>query len=121
LYSIYQANLLKRQYEKDNNFTYDIVVCTRYDFKLLKPMLFDWVTVDKPGIYHPGGSPFNVCCAMGDSTSANQYAELYLNYDMIYRMGTTWVDEFLAKDYLNYNGIEVYDMHIPNGLNRMSD
>lgn len=118
LYSIYQANTLKRQYEESNNFRYDIVVCARYDFVIKEPMLFDQVT--QYGIYHLGYSPhgFNVCHAMGQSQAIDLYAELYYHYDDVYRMGNVWADETISLGFMRAVNLPVYDLHIPNGINR---
>ncbi|ADO67305.1 hypothetical protein crov272 [Cafeteria roenbergensis virus] len=37
-YSIYQSNKLKKEYEKENNFTYDIVIRCRPDFEYYTPL-----------------------------------------------------------------------------------
>lgn len=118
LYSIYRANALKRQYEEDNHFRYDVVVCARYDFIIREPMLFDSVT--EYGIYHLGYSPhgFNVCHAMGQSQAIDLYAELYYHYDDVFRMGNVWADETISLGFMRAVNLPVHDLHIPNGINR---
>ena len=39
LYSALQANVLKKNHEKENDFVYDAVVRTRFDIALLKPVI----------------------------------------------------------------------------------
>jgi len=120
LFSLYRAVQAKAQYEAERGFKYDVVACTRFDFVFQEPLLFD--TVNKPGIYHPGYSPhgFNVCYAMGDSESINQYAFLYYNVDVVFNTGIAWCDENLAKMYLDLCKINVYDFHVRNTINRGS-
>lgn len=118
LYSIFRSVQLKAQYEAENNFKYDVVACARFDFMFKEPFKFD--LVNEPGIYHPGYSPhgFNVCYAMGDTDSINQYALLYQNVEIVYNTGIAWCDEILANTYLNMCGIPVYDFKTLNGINR---
>lgn len=118
LYSLYRSVLLKVQHEQENNFKYDAVVVTRFDFTLKRPFLFD--IVNKKGIYHPGFSPhgFNVCYAMGDSESIDTYATLYHHVDEVFNTGIHWCDENLAKRFSQMCNLPVYDFNVENGLNR---
>jgi hypothetical protein len=118
LYSIKQSILSKLQHEEEHNFKYDVVVSTRFDFTLKQPFLFD--LVKERGVYHPGFSPhgFNVCYAMGDTESMNQYALLYDCVDEVFNSGIHWCDENLANKFCELYNIPVYDFRILNGLNR---
>lgn len=118
LWSLWKANQLKKEYEAMHQFQYDVVACARFDLGYLRPFSFNLVR--EKGIYHPGHSPhgFNVCYAMGDSQSINQYTNLLLDYDKVYRSGVTWADELLASGYLNMLTIPIYDCDIPTQINR---
>lgn len=118
LYSLFRAVKLKSEYEEENNFSYDVVVTTRFDFVFQQPISFDVVT--NKGVYHPGYSPhgFNVCYAMGDSETMNTYSYLYYNVDIVFNSGATWCDELLALRYLQLTNTSVYDFSIPCTLNR---
>lgn len=118
LYSLFRAVKLKREYEEENNFKYDVVVVTRYDLVLQKPVLFDIVT--GRGIYHPGYSPhkFNVCYVMGDTQTIDNYSYLFHNVDAVYSTGVDWCDELLALRYLQLTETPVYDFGVPCTLNR---
>ena len=41
LYSALQSNLLRKEYERQNGFQYDVVVRTRFDTALLKPVIIE--------------------------------------------------------------------------------
>jgi hypothetical protein len=118
LYSIMRSVLLKKEYEIENNFVYDVVVCTRYDFMLMEPFAFDIVTDE--GVYHPGHSPhgFNVCYAMGKSKIMDFYANLYSHVDTVFNSGIEWCDELLAIRYLEMRGIPTFNFNIRNNINR---
>lgn len=118
LYSLYQANRLKREYELQHKFRYDVVMCARYDFIIKEPLLFR--RAPTRGIAHLGYSPhgFNVCHAMGDTESIDAYADLWFHYDAVYNSGATWADELIALKYLEGINMPIYDVSIPNGLNR---
>lgn len=116
--SIFKVAELKRQHETDNNFVYDVVVFTRYDFQLKEP--FNFSMVKEQAVYHPGYSPhgFNVCYAMGPSQIMDYYSALYPNIDKVYRSGVVWCDELLASGFLKLINVPTIDFHILNGINR---
>lgn len=118
LYSIFRSVALKREYEEEYNFTYDVVACLRYDFVFFEPFKFD--LVNTPGVYHPGYSPhgFNVCYVMGDSQSIDIYSQLYHNVDLVYRTGIEWCDEILANTFLQITNIPTFSFNIRNTINR---
>lgn len=118
LYSIMRSVILKKEYEIENNFVYDVVACARYDFMFLEPFKFDVVVEN--GVYHPGYSPhgFNVCYAMGKSDVMDIYANLYTHVDTVYNTGIEWCDEFLAIKYLELCNIPTYSFDVQNNINR---
>lgn len=118
LYSLLQSVKIKSQYENENHFKYDVVACARYDFMFGSAFNFNIVNAD--GVYHPGYSPhgFNVCYAMGNSTSMDMYANLYNVVDDVYNTGINWCDEILAKQYLEMNNIAIHNFSVQTNINR---
>lgn len=92
LYSITQANELKKQYEIDNNFRYDLVIKTRFD--LVFPVgtrFYDVNKIDPRTIYCSGGSngftqtdcehhSINDVIFWGDSQSMDIATNVFLYY-----------------------------------------
>lgn len=118
LYSLMRSVQLKKQYEVENGFEYDVVACARYDFMFLEPFRFDMVVNDV--VYHPGYSPhgFNVCYAMGKSKIMDIYANLYTYIDTVFSTGVYWCDELLTMKYLELCGIPVQSFDVRNNINR---
>lgn len=56
LYSIQQANLLKKQKEIDNNFDYDLVIKTRYDMLMPPGRQFGTRQIDQRVLYYSLGN-----------------------------------------------------------------
>ena len=57
-YSTLQVNNLKKEYEKENNFKYDAVMCSRFDVGIFKPFVFSKYEMN--GLYLPkSGDDFN--------------------------------------------------------------
>lgn len=56
LYSIQQANLLKRKYEIQNNFDYDLVIKTRYDMLMPPGKEFGTRQIDQRVLYYSLGN-----------------------------------------------------------------
>jgi len=84
-YKIWQANELKKDYEKENNFKYDIVVRLRPDsgYTSLPPLS----TIDYDYIYLPG--PFgdglaNDYFALSNSENMDKYSECFVRLKEIY-------------------------------------
>lgn len=110
-YSIYNCNLLKQQYEKDNNFKYDWVIRTRFDYALNAE--FDFTILDKNKIHIPncrivpernfGNDQF----AMGSSDVIDMYCSTYLYLDEFYNAGTVMIGEnMLQSNLIKHNLVD---------------
>lgn len=109
-YSIYKSNQLKTEYEKENNFTYDIVIRCRFDIKLDKKID---LTVDMSKIY----LPFNCfdtsngyVDSVGYSSSNNMdiYSATFNNIDTImtnYDIG--FCGEYILRKQLDSNNLQI--------------
>ena len=76
LWGIYQANVLKSKFEKQNGFKYNFVVRCRPDLYIEQPLELKRDGVNIPiGWDHRGG--YNDTFAYGDSESMDWYANLY--------------------------------------------
>jgi hypothetical protein len=92
LYSIYQADLLRREYQKTNNFIYDAIVKFRFDLKiehfehrelklftennLYKNMI---LTPNNKCHPHPGGSCCKICMDNNDIFVKSKYTTFYIH------------------------------------------
>jgi len=85
LYSIHKCNELKKSYEIENNFKYDFVIRTRYDFGLSEPIYIE--NFDKNIIYAPSDNShaygFNDQFAIGSSENIDIYSDVYLSIKSI--------------------------------------
>lgn len=109
-YSIKQANILKRLYEKQNNFRYDIVIKSRFDLDLID----DSFTLKKDNkcIYIPIGwdhrNGVNDLFAYGDSESMDYYCSLYdCIFPYLEEDGITLHPEGLLKHHLERSELSV--------------
>lgn len=108
-YSIYTANLLKQQYEKENNFEYDWVVRIRFDYALNGDP--DFLTKDNTKLYIPncrivpernfGNDQF----AMSSSKNIDKYSSTHTHLDEFYNKGTTMIGEDMLKENLIYHNL----------------
>jgi hypothetical protein len=101
-YGIYAANQLKREYERENGFIYDVVIRARAD-------LFFESSLERAelencshtgGIYFPKFGSYgglNDQFAFGNSASMDVYADTYTRLDQYFDMGCIWHAETLMK------------------------
>ncbi len=79
LYSMYASNKLKSDYEKENDFKYDVVIRSRSDFQCFEPIYYeryDLNTITVPtGCPHPKGLADSF--AFGSSKNMDIYNDLY--------------------------------------------
>jgi len=81
-YNIYQANKLREDYEKENNFKYDLVIRTRPDLSLESVLDLNSIKLEKKEILMPNNAWFgdplaNDVFAAGSSDAMSIYADLY--------------------------------------------
>ena len=85
MYSIHKCNELKKNYEIENNFKYDFVIRTRYDFGLSEPIYID--NFDRNIIYAPNDNShaygFNDQFAIGSSENIDIYSDVYPSIESI--------------------------------------
>lgn len=107
MYGIKQANELKSSYEKENNFTYDVVFRMRPDLLINKfqtqqelelACKGEGIFVPKFGNYHGLNDQF----AFGKSSYMDLYANLYANMDRYFTLGCLWHPESLVKFNIKY-------------------
>ena len=88
-YSIYQANEFKKEYEKKNNFTYDLVISTRFDLLFpLKDSFPNFKLEDNTAyalgkhnlLNEQGFKNFDDMIFYGNSKSIDRVTEIYPNY-----------------------------------------
>ena len=79
LYSMYAANKLKSEYEKQNDFKYDIVIRSRSDFRCFEPIYYENYDLDNiivpTGCPHPKGIADSF--AFGSSENMDIYNDLF--------------------------------------------
>lgn len=103
-YSIYNANLLKKEYERRNLIIYDWVIRLRFDYALnAEP---DFNILDDKKLYIPncrmmpernfGNDQF----AMGSSAVIDSYSSTYLHLDDFYNKGVMMIGEEMLKENL---------------------
>lgn len=92
-YKIEACNNLKKQYEKENNFTYDCVIRFRGDLHLDQPLPLDRYT-DLRYLYvplHGNFSGVNDQLAFGNSEIMDQYSSCYSNIENLLKNGA-WMN-----------------------------
>ena len=116
-FSIQRSNQLKIKYEKENNFSYDIVIRCRFDIDIIK---FDIdlynLSMDYLNCYAMGDSP-NSDLAISSSKNMNVYSSLYNNFEKYRQDGwKQFVGEGLTKYHLGQNNISWDNPEIRNKL-----
>jgi hypothetical protein len=121
-YSIWKCNELKKQYEQQNNMTFDFVVRLRYDSEIQVDLDFSEFT--KRDIYIPWGDDWrggiNDQFAIGTSKSMDVYSRLYFNIGN-YQDPMEYHAETILRHYLNDNGLYPYRKKIPVRINNGND
>lgn len=112
LYSVFKANELKREYELEKGFTYDVVIRSRFDFALNRKIDF---TVEPGKIYVPNDyikgriEPNGLICndqfAVGDSPTIDLYSNTFWNIDRAASFGAPIIGEDLLSVNLQIAGI----------------
>jgi len=108
-YKRYRANLLRNQFEKLNNFKYDVVISSRFDLEILEPLTFH---LDKDQLLIPIG--FDWCnglsdlFALGNSDTMNEYFDV-INKIEYYRLEKeiSETPELIMKYHVQHKNIEL--------------
>jgi pentose-5-phosphate-3-epimerase len=110
-YNMYNANALKSQYEKDNNFTYDMVMRLRTDYYFWRKVSDDELKIKDNEVYLPdiwnfGGVSSGF--AFGKSDVMNKYSSLF-NCMKKYNLqeGCVFHPETIKKYHLDSQGIDI--------------
>jgi hypothetical protein len=99
-YSIYQANRLKCEYEKENGFVYDWVVRSRFDYAL--NVIINFKQLENHFLYVPERSDpnhYQLMCdqfAFSSSSIMDKYSETFLHIDEFHESGCFMIGEHLA-------------------------
>lgn len=109
-YSIYKANQLKIDYERENNFKYDIVIRSRFDVKLMSKIDLA-VPTDK--MYLPSGcfdstKGYVDCFGYSNSELMNVYCDTFNHIDRIlnlYPIGMC--GEYILRKQLDEHNIPI--------------
>jgi len=100
-YSIYHANKLKSEYEKQNGFVYDWVVRSRFDYAL--NVIIKFKKLENHFLYVPERSDvrhMQLMCdqfAFSGSSIMDKYSETFLNIDEFYAAGCSMIGEHLTE------------------------
>ena len=93
LYSVFKCNELKKEYEIENNFIYDFVIRTRFDFGLSEMININ--NFKKDIIYAPNDNShnygFNDQFAIGSSKDIDIYSNVFLNIKSILKSHNTGI------------------------------
>ena len=114
-WGIYKVNELKRKYEEDNGFKYDIVIRTRFDIEVLEEVhLRNW----NDNVFIPIGSDhrdgINDFLAYGASHSMDYYCSTFKHLVKYIKDGEIIHPERLLRKHLsNYNDCLYIRTHIP--------
>ena len=90
LYSIHKCNELKKEYEDQNNFKYDLVIRTRLDFgfsEIINIKDFNQNIIYVPNDYGIDRYGFNDQFAIGSSFNMDIYSDAYNNIEYILNSG----------------------------------
>jgi hypothetical protein len=110
-YGINKANQLKIEYEKENNFRYDVVIRCRPDLFFDSPL--DRNELENSlhgGVYFPkfgNYSGLNDQFAFGNSSNMDLYARVYNNLDVHFNSGCIWHPEIMLKFNIDYYNIPI--------------
>lgn len=114
-YSQYMANQLKIQHEKENNFTYDVVIRTRPDVSLSDKLdlqyVFEQLKLEGNTVIIPQnkrcGYGVYICDLFGISTSANMnvYSDLYNQALDHHSRGVIFHPETMLARHLEFNNL----------------
>lgn len=111
LYQVYKANELKREYELQQGFTYDIVVRLRFDFALNTVLNFENIEPWKLYVPNCRQDPHRVMCndqlAWGSSEVMDAYSQTFQNADFLYRSGFIYNGEDILSGNLQMYGLTV--------------
>lgn len=111
-YSIMQSNFLKKTYERDKKFEYDLVVRTRPDIDFIDEIKYS--NYDDQSVWTPqtpnnlNGLYVNDHFAVSDSKNMDLYSEVFLNIPRLFYINKVdLIPEILLKRYLDEVGLTI--------------
>lgn len=119
-YSVMQSINLAIEYATKNNFTYDYIIKSRFDWVMKTPVDFEYLLEHTPlsthilapnDCPHPGG--LNDHFAIGIQNSMEIYGNLYNHLEEHYNNGIAFCDELLLAAHLQKYNAPYYPLHIP--------
>jgi hypothetical protein len=108
LFSIYESNNLRTEYEKNLGIVYDVVIRSRYDILFKSQLIIEEVkdntiyTINRPG----GCGGYNEWVVYGKPNVMNVYSNIYNEYKNTQRI-LELCPEGMFGEYLNKLGIQV--------------
>lgn len=115
-YKIKKCNELKKEYEKENNFTYDLVIRSRFDIEYSNILLDQTIINNKDEyIFVPYELSYGYASdllSISNSKNIDTYCDLYDNLDFIYENGCLmnphnvlkfWLDKNFGPKRVNYD------------------
>lgn len=108
-YSVFHANQLKKDWEDEKGFKFDVVVRTRFDFLINKNM--DFSDIQSGKIYVPDcrNDPNRIFCtdqfAYGTSEVMDLYSNTYQNLNYLYDKGVIMNGEHMLSANLGAYGL----------------
>ena len=106
-YGIYKCDLLRRKYEEENGFTYDIVVRGRFDLELTKPLtLTDRFTFPSDIWGNPNADGYDDSIFFGSGSTMKDICDLVANIEEIAKGIVRWDSHSAFKYWV--------DKHYPN-------
>jgi hypothetical protein len=117
-YSLYACNELKKQYELDHGFKYDLVIKTRYDIEYRRPAITrDMIhQLDYKSMWmHDESSSANINDNIfwTNSELMDKICALYTCFDEYYKQGVIIFGETVLSHHLTAKNIPVKRMYIP--------
>ncbi len=127
-YSMKEANRLKKEYEEENNFKYDVVVRCRFDFGIFTKINYEKYEY-KDFIHFIDNCSHERAMCMNDhfAFSKSEYMDVYSNtYDSIetiyYEQKAPFNPEiFLGRHVRKINRVPVLNVSVRSGIIRDSD
>ena len=109
-YSIYKSNSLKKEYELENNFIYDLVVRLRFDLKFTNQLDIDGYKKNieyKPKAIQDNPDSYYDIFAYGSSDVMDYYSNIFFDIENLWRPDMHFVGENILTDGLNSKNVIV--------------
>jgi len=120
-YHTYRADMLRQQFETQNNFVYDLIIRTRPDIGLTSQVNLRDLSIQDNQIIMPSnhwhGTPkCNDQFAIGNSHNMKIYSDLYTNLKKHNDAGSSFHPESMLAYHLNSSGIQYIDGNFTTSL-----